>query len=158
MRMILQGWLLVAAALICLTASGIQFYAEWDFGTRAVAVQATVTDRDIDISGRRHRTQYSVDLSFDLNGPHMVRAIVPRSRYLTLRDGDKLTLRVDPDTPRIFTLGGPIYALWGLIWAMVAMCLAVLSALSFATARHWRQTGVQGWTGAAFPWLADRTP
>ena len=160
MRMFWQGWGLALAAVLFLVASGAEFWAEWDFGNRAVAVEARVTGKDLGIAPRRRSMQnptlYQVELAFDLGGQrHAVRARVSRSQYLAFGDGDRVDIMVDPDTPRLFEWHSTLYAFWGLIWAVVGMCLAAVAALSFATARRWKATGVESWTGVAFPMLRE---
>lgn len=140
------------AALVLLVLGCLNFYNEWDFGNRAVAVQATVAVRDVGIGTRRHRSDYRVQLRFDLAGQSLqVWARMSRSAWLQIKVGQAVDLRVDPDTPRIFEWHGTVYALWGLVQAMAGLVFAALTALSV-----WAGRGPARWRGAAFPWLADR--
>jgi hypothetical protein len=154
MRLIWQGIGLGLAALVLLAFACANFAREWDFGSRAVVVQAEVTGRDIGSTSRR--TAYSVMLGFDLQGQrYQVAARVKRSAYLTLQDGDAATIRVDPDNPRVFVWHGTLYAGWALAQAMAGLAVMALAVLSILTGVSERRTGRKGWRGAAFPWLAE---
>jgi hypothetical protein len=141
MRLIWQGGGLAVLALACLLASGWYFYAEVDFGTRAVAVTArldhqTTRRRMTGVSQQNRLPRATAQFSYTTPDgvPHRVSRRVSTAFLLQHSVGDRITLYVDPTNPRQPELQRDEYSTQGLLYGALGLAAAALAALSFGTA------------------------